>query len=38
MEHKAKDFTYLLGKLKGLSNKQLEAHFGLYKGYVAKLN
>ncbi len=33
-----KDFKYLLGKLKGISDKQLEAHFGLYEGYVKKLN
>ena len=38
MEHKAKDFNHLLGKLKGLSEKQLTAHFGLYQGYVKKLN
>lgn len=39
MEHKAKDFSHLLGgKLKGLSDAQLKAHFGLYEGYVKKLN
>lgn len=38
MEHKAKDFTHLLGKLKGISDNQLKAHFGLYEGYVKKLN
>lgn len=34
----AKDFSHLLGKVKGISDKQLEAHFGLYQGYVKKLN
>lgn len=38
MQHQAKDFSHLLGKLEGISDKQLEAHFGLYKGYVARLN
>ncbi|MBI4148663.1 hypothetical protein HY490_05205 [Candidatus Woesearchaeota archaeon] len=38
MEHNAKDFNYLLGKLKGISDNQLKAHFGLYEGYVKKLN
>ncbi len=38
MEHKPKDFTHLLGKLKGISDNQLKAHFGLYEGYVKKLN
>ncbi len=38
MEHKAKDFTQLLGKLKGISDNQLKAHLGLYEGYVKKLN
>ncbi len=38
MKHEAKDFSHLLGKLDGISDKQLEAHFGLYKGYVARLN
>ncbi len=33
-----KNFDYLLGKLKGISEKQLKAHFGLYQGYVKKLN
>ena len=36
--NETKDFSNLLGQLKGISDKQLEAHFGLYKGYVAKLN
>jgi len=38
MAYEAKNFDYLLGKLNGLSDKQLTAHFGLYKGYVNKLN
>jgi len=36
--YEAKDFSYLLGKVEGLSEAQLKAHFGLYQGYVAKLN
>ena len=38
MKHEAKNFDHLLGALKGLSDKQLKAHFGLYQGYVNKLN
>lgn len=38
MVHQVKDFNYLKGKLNGLSEKQLDAHFGLYAGYVKKLN
>ncbi len=38
MAHKAKNFEHLVGSVKGLSEKQLRAHFGLYNGYVAKLN
>ncbi|MFN8674055.1 MAG: Fe-Mn family superoxide dismutase [Candidatus Sericytochromatia bacterium] len=39
MAHESKDYSNLVGKLDGfLSQKQLEAHFGLYKGYVNKLN
>ncbi len=34
----ARNFDHLLGKLEGLSEKQLKAHFGLYQGYVKKLN
>jgi len=34
----AKNFDYLIGKIKGLSEKQLKAHFGLYQGYVKKTN
>lgn len=37
MEHKAKDFTHLIG-LQGFSEKQLRDHFKLYEGYVKKLN
>jgi len=33
-----KTFNHLLGKLKGISDAQLKAHFGLYEGYVKKLN
>lgn len=38
MAHTAKDFTALLGKLPGLSDAQLTAHFKLYEGYVKKIN
>jgi len=38
MKHELKDFSALMGKLPGLSDKQIEAHLGLYKGYVNKLN
>jgi Fe-Mn family superoxide dismutase len=38
MQHVAKDFSSLKGTLEGFSDKQLDAHFGLYNGYVAKLN
>lgn len=38
MKHETKDFGHLLGAIDGLSDKILEAHFGLYKGYVARLN
>ena len=34
----AKDFTYLFGKLDGLSEEQLRQHNELYKKYVAKYN
>lgn len=37
-KYEAKDFNYLLGKVDGLSEAQLKAHFGLYQGYVNKLN
>lgn len=38
MQHQQKDFSYLKGKLHECSDAQLEAHFGLYGGYVKKLN
>src|SRR5690606_38029544 len=34
----AKDFSYLIGKVEAFSEAQLKAHFGLYQGYVNKLN
>lgn len=34
----ARDFSSLVGKLNGFSPKQLEAHLGLYRGYVNKYN
>jgi len=37
-KYEAKDFNHLLGKVNGLSEAQLKAHFGLYQGYVNKLN
>lgn len=37
-EHKVKDFSKLVGQVEGMSDKQLTQHFGLYKGYVKKLN
>ena len=38
MAHDAKNFDHLCGTLKGISDTQLKAHFGLYQGYVKKLN
>jgi Fe-Mn family superoxide dismutase len=38
MTHQAKNFDHLVGKLNGISEAQLKAHFGLYQGYVKKLN
>jgi Fe-Mn family superoxide dismutase len=38
MAYEPKNYDYLKGKLTGLSDSQLEQHFTLYKGYVAKLN
>ncbi|PIZ71222.1 hypothetical protein COY07_05250 [Candidatus Peregrinibacteria bacterium CG_4_10_14_0_2_um_filter_43_11] len=38
MEHPIKDFSHLIGKLDGMSVNQIEAHLGLYAGYVKKLN
>jgi hypothetical protein len=36
MPHELKNFDPLIGKVKGLSEKQLRNHFELYKGYVLK--
>ena len=39
MAYTAKNYDHLKGgALKGFSDSQLEQHFTLYKGYVAKLN
>lgn len=38
MQHVAKNFDHLLGKLEGISEAQIKAHLGLYQGYVNKLN
>ena len=38
MPHQAKNYDHLLGALKGIGDAQLKAHFGLYQGYVKKLN
>jgi len=38
MAKEIRSFKHLLGNLKGISDAQLEAHFGLYEGYVKKLN
>ncbi len=38
MAYEAKDFSNLLGKLKGISDEQLKQHFTLYQGYVKKMN
>lgn len=38
MKHEAKNFDHLIGQVDGLSEAQLRAHFGLYQGYVNKLN
>ncbi len=38
MAHDVRNFDHLLGKLKNISDNQLKAHFGLYQGYVKKLN
>jgi Fe-Mn family superoxide dismutase len=38
MTREVKNYSHLLGKVQGISDAQLEAHFGLYKGYVNKLN
>lgn len=38
MAHEAKSYDHLIGRVKGLSERQLRAHFTLYQGYVKKLN
>ncbi|MFQ5620610.1 MAG: superoxide dismutase [Candidatus Nanoarchaeia archaeon] len=38
MAREARNFDNLLGELVGISDEQLKAHFGLYNGYVKKLN
>jgi Fe-Mn family superoxide dismutase len=38
MRHTARNFENLIGKVQGLSERQLRAHFGLYEGYVKKIN
>lgn len=38
MTKEIRSFKHLLGKLEGITDAQLEAHFGLYEGYVKKLN
>ncbi len=38
MPHQAKNFDHLIGTLQGIGDAQLRAHFGLYQGYVKKLN
>lgn len=38
MSKPIRNFKHLLGKLQGISDPQLEAHFGLYEGYVKKIN
>lgn len=38
MAKEIRSYKHLLGKLDGISDAQLEAHFGLYEGYVKKLN
>lgn len=38
MKHELRNFDHLPDQVKGISAKQLTAHFGLYKGYVNKLN
>lgn len=38
MAREIRSFKHLMGKLDGISDGQLEAHFGLYEGYVKKLN
>ena len=38
MAREPKNYDHLIGKVKGLSENQLKAHFTLYQGYVKKLN
>jgi Fe-Mn family superoxide dismutase len=38
MTHEPKSYDHLKGTLKRISDEQLDQHFTLYKGYVAKLN
>jgi Fe-Mn family superoxide dismutase len=38
MAREPKNYEHLIGKIKGLSENQLKAHFTLYQGYVKKLN
>ncbi len=38
MPREPKNFEHLIGKVQGLSEAQLKAHFTLYGGYVTKLN
>jgi len=38
MAKEIRSFKHLLGKIEGMSDPQLEAHFTLYEGYVKKLN
>jgi Fe-Mn family superoxide dismutase len=38
MARDPKNYDHLIGKIKGLSENQLKAHFTLYQGYVKKLN
>jgi Fe-Mn family superoxide dismutase len=38
MPREPKNYEHLIGKIKGLSENQLKAHFTLYQGYVKKLN
>jgi superoxide dismutase, Fe-Mn family len=38
MPHHAKKFDHLVGGLEGFSAKQIEAHLGLYRHYVDKIN
>lgn len=37
-EYRAKDYSYLLGKVEGLSDQLLSMHFKLYEGYVKNAN